>query len=189
MGFVVLGAMLASSAAGQVPAQDTVTGSISYREGRSALGFTFDASSGPSGESPTGTVTIYTFVTGDLGTFAVSCLGVSGNHATILVPFPGTAPPTPAGVVIHVEDNGAIGDKVDSSFVSTLPSSCPPPATVLEDPFTFGDVTVADAKPFPSLKDQCKNGAWKNFGSMFKNQGDCVSFVATKGKHPPANSP
>jgi hypothetical protein len=33
--------------------------------------------------------------------------------------------------------------------------------------------------------DQCKNGGWKAFG-IFKNQGDCVSFVATNGKNPPA---
>jgi hypothetical protein len=40
----------------------------------------------------------------------------------------------------------------------------------------------------PTSKDQCKNGGWKTFG-VFKNQGDCVSFVATKGKNPPASSP
>jgi hypothetical protein len=28
------------------------------------------------------------------------------------------------------------------------------------------------------VKDQCRNGGWKTFG-VFKNQGDCVSFVAT----------
>ena len=33
--------------------------------------------------------------------------------------------------------------------------------------------------------DQCKNGGWKTFG-VFKNQGDCVSFVASKGKNPPS---
>ncbi len=37
----------------------------------------------------------------------------------------------------------------------------------------------------PTSKDQCKNGGWRNFG-VFKNQGDCVSFVATGGKNPPA---
>jgi hypothetical protein len=36
----------------------------------------------------------------------------------------------------------------------------------------------------PISKDQCKNGGWRTYG-VFKNQGDCVSFVATKGKHPP----
>jgi hypothetical protein len=40
----------------------------------------------------------------------------------------------------------------------------------------------------PNNKDECKNSGWKTFG-VFKNQGDCVSFVATKGKNPPANSP
>ena len=39
--------------------------------------------------------------------------------------------------------------------------------------------------PTPTTKDECKNGGWKTFG-VFKNQGDCVSFVTTKGKNPPA---
>jgi hypothetical protein len=45
-----------------------------------------------------------------------------------------------------------------------------------------------DAAPaFPTSKEQCKNGGWRNFPG-FKNQGDCVSFVATRGKNPPAGS-
>lgn len=36
----------------------------------------------------------------------------------------------------------------------------------------------------PTSKDQCKNGGWENYG-VFKNQGDCVSFVATDGKNQP----
>ena len=35
----------------------------------------------------------------------------------------------------------------------------------------------------PTTKDQCKSGGWQAFG-VFRNQGDCVSFVATKGKNP-----
>jgi hypothetical protein len=31
----------------------------------------------------------------------------------------------------------------------------------------------------PTSKDQCKNGGWKAF-PQFKNQGECVSFVASK---------
>lgn len=38
----------------------------------------------------------------------------------------------------------------------------------------------------PTDKNQCKNGGWQNLrndkGMSFKNQGDCVSFVASKGK-------
>ena len=34
-------------------------------------------------------------------------------------------------------------------------------------------------------KDQCKNCGWQSLG-VFKNQGDCVSYVATGGKNLPA---
>ena len=51
-----------------------------------------------------------------------------------------------------------------------------------------GDITIIDAPSLPVSEDQCKNGGWRSYG-VFKNQGDCVSFVATKGKSPPANSP
>ena len=37
----------------------------------------------------------------------------------------------------------------------------------------------------PTSADQCKNGGWKSYG-VFKNQGDCVSFVVTHGKNAPA---
>ena len=35
----------------------------------------------------------------------------------------------------------------------------------------------------PVTKDQCKKGGWQTFGTMFKNQGRCVSFVVTGGKN------
>ena len=35
-----------------------------------------------------------------------------------------------------------------------------------------------------SVQTQCKHGGWKSFGTMFKNQGDFVSFFATGGKNP-----
>jgi hypothetical protein len=41
--------------------------------------------------------------------------------------------------------------------------------------------------PTPTSKDQCKSGGWRNYadanGTPFKNQGDCVSYVATGGKN------
>jgi hypothetical protein len=42
--------------------------------------------------------------------------------------------------------------------------------------------------PAPTSNSQCKKGGWRDF-EVFKNQGDCVSFVATKGKNPPVGSP
>ena len=38
----------------------------------------------------------------------------------------------------------------------------------------------------PASKEECKNGGWQTFG-VFKNQGDCVSFVANGGKQSPAD--
>jgi hypothetical protein len=36
----------------------------------------------------------------------------------------------------------------------------------------------------PTSQDQCKKGGWQTFNNpVFKNQGDCVSYVATHGKH------
>ena len=44
----------------------------------------------------------------------------------------------------------------------------------------------------PTTTDQCRDGGWQSFLNqgvrVFKNQGDCVSYVATKGKNPPAGS-
>lgn len=45
----------------------------------------------------------------------------------------------------------------------------------------------AGAPPPPTTKNQCKHGGWKAF-PQFKNQGDCVSFLATGGKNPPSGS-
>ncbi len=39
-----------------------------------------------------------------------------------------------------------------------------------------------------AVRTQCKHGGWKSFGTTFKNQGDCVSFFATRGKNPPSGS-
>lgn len=45
---------------------------------------------------------------------------------------------------------------------------------------------TAPVFPHPTDKDQCKNDGWKTLfdsnNRAFKNQGDCVSYVATQGK-------
>jgi hypothetical protein len=48
---------------------------------------------------------------------------------------------------------------------------------------------VIDTKVLPRNADMCKKDGWKRFydgSTRFKNQGDCVSFVATGGKNLPA---
>lgn len=52
--------------------------------------------------------------------------------------------------------------------------------------FTY-EVPPPPPPPVATNKDQCKNGGWMTYvddeGNSFKNQGDCVSFVATQGKN------
>jgi hypothetical protein len=54
-------------------------------------------------------------------------------------------------------------------------------------PSSFWDFLIDNVgfTVLPSATGQCKHGGWQSFG-VFKNQGDCVSYVATKGKNPPA---
>jgi hypothetical protein len=51
-----------------------------------------------------------------------------------------------------------------------LPGEPPPPCA------------PAPAPPLPRSKDRCRDGGWRAYG-VFKNQGDCVSFVATGGRN------
>ena len=47
--------------------------------------------------------------------------------------------------------------------------------------------------PVATSANQCKNGGWQfvtdDLENLFKNQGDCVSYVATKGKNKGAGVP
>jgi hypothetical protein len=45
-------------------------------------------------------------------------------------------------------------------------------------------LTVGCPPSLPTSKDQCKNGGWRTFPG-FKNQGDCVSYIATNHRNPP----
>jgi hypothetical protein len=45
---------------------------------------------------------------------------------------------------------------------------------------------LVGCRSMPTTTAQCKNGGWRTFG-VFKNQGDCVSYVAPGGKNPPGN--
>jgi hypothetical protein len=52
---------------------------------------------------------------------------------------------------------------------------------------TGGSTTTANeafsiAQVVPTTTEQCKKGGWQTYG-VFKNQGDCVTYVATKGKN------
>jgi hypothetical protein len=59
------------------------------------------------------------------------------------------------------------------------------PSSASNDSFAIDDLRF-NANVLPLTADDCKKGGWMDFG-VFKNQGDCVSFVATGGKNPPAD--
>jgi hypothetical protein len=53
----------------------------------------------------------------------------------------------------------------------------------------FNSTQITQNPSAPTGIDDCKQGGWKNYPALgFKNQGDCVSYVATRGKNPPAGT-
>jgi len=69
----------------------------------------------------------------------------------------------------------------------TIGSSTPGTAHVSAalDAQSVSTTVTFTTPPVPTSTDQCKKGGWQSYGN-FKNQGDCVSFVATRGKNAPA---
>ena len=71
-------------------------------------------------------------------------------------------------------------------FLATSASTTITFASTTAGPFgpAIDNVVVTESVP---TKDECKNGGWQsmidNAGNSFKNQGDCVSYFATKGKN------
>ncbi len=189
---LVVGAALAipATSGAQTAAQDSAVGSGAAS---SFPQFDFSATSDPLSGSPSGSASFNVF-----GAFqfqgTVSCLGVSGNRAVIGVDIDQqTGGFNFEGFFLTVVDGGPAGsgldtfDAVPTSFSgpNIVPTDCSqPPPPFSSSQVTSGDIVVRDAPPFPTSKEQCKNGGWRDFG-VFKNQGDCVSFVATGGKNPP----
>jgi len=171
---------LASGAAAQTPTQDSVNGAgHALTSDNQGVDFTITASSGPSGENPTGQVA---FTQGRFGTNfegPVTCVAVNGNVATLNV----DTGPSFGIVTVEVTDSPS-GDLIRAFPTSRSAGDCSPLGTSVDFRVDSGDIVVVDAPAQPTSKDQCKDGGWKAFG-VFKNQGQCVSFVAAGGKKPP----
>jgi hypothetical protein len=164
--------LAAPQAVAQAPTQDSVALTGPTTAGSFQIS-TLNATSGPSGENPTGHVSFFV-VFGFTIDGPVTCLAVSGNTATINVNNE-LSPGVFEIVTVQVVDNQP--DTFDALPTLRAPTDCSPlPPTGLGGPLLGGDITVVDAPPLPTSKDQCKDGGWRNFPG-FKNQGDCVSFV------------
>ena len=167
----------------QVPGLDSVSLSGIATAGNFSVS-TLSATSGPSGENPSGQVAFTVF--GSLSLAGpVTCLAVDGNTATL------NFQDQVGGfgiTTVQVTDNQP--DTFDALPVGRAPTDCSPlPPSGLGGPLFppregGGNITVVDAPPLPTSKDQCKNGGWRTYG-IFRNQGDCVSFVAAGGKGVP----
>lgn len=49
-------------------------------------------------------------------------------------------------------------------------------------------VTPPPPSSEPTTVEECKKGGWQNYGGLFKNQGDCVSYVVTGGRNQPSGN-
>jgi hypothetical protein len=171
-----------ASAAGQGSGEDSATGS-----GANLL-FTdiqLDAHSDPTGANPRGRVSISTASTFE---GPVVCLVVTGNRALI-----GFTDPIVGFILALAIDNrppGATGLPPDEFYAapSSAVDGCAPLISGTGGQLLQGDIVVRDAPALPTDKEQCKNGGWRTFG-VFRNQGDCVSFVATRGRNEPSGAP
>ena len=186
----VMGALvLPGSSGAQTPTQDSVTGTGGTA---SYTSFAFNVVSGPSGENPSGSSRL------DLPSFglhtqsrAIVCLSVSGNTATWVTELL----PNSFGFMfgkLTVVDHSTAGSGLDTyaaaGYFTPQDCSSPESGALGTEPLLTGDIVVVDAPPLPTSQDQCKDGGWQVYG-IFTTQGDCVSFVSTGGKNPPAGIP
>jgi hypothetical protein len=144
---------------------------VSLTEGPAAFAFgtiiRLDATSGPSGENPSGELAFAGTSFSDGG--QVTCLAVSGNSATLNFESVFLGVP----VTVHVVDDDP--DTISILVLGRAATDCSPPPEINVSPLTSGDITVVDAQPLPTSRTQCKHGGWRQFD--FKNQGQCIRFV------------
>jgi len=95
-------------------------------------------------------------------------------------PFQGTlARPTgsvlgPVGLITDPAGSFSIGPFTDESAGTWT-------ATIAWSGGTLVQSLFVDCAP-PATAEQCKDRGWRTFG-VFRNQGDCVGFVTTRGKN------
>ena len=190
-----------SSLAGETFMSNNVKGSMltgACPDNSTGGSYNFSVSGTAAGPFP-GTFTesgsITTSLSGHVLTFA-SSFTIKNTAGTITVT--GTKS-LPTGSTNEVECSfaGPGGTEVQGSIGANYRATIPGvgqdsgTATVSIDDDEFGSAVqlLSFSENFGSTgagQQQCKHGGWKSFGTLFKSQGDCVSFLATHGKNPPA---
>jgi hypothetical protein len=188
-----LATLLPASSSAQVAGGDYVRGAVNLDSPINPTTITFDAASDPFGGNATGFVDFRT-ENGFFHRGQVTCLNVSGNRATIgvrIVEQGGGSSTSFVGWTLNYDvlDGPGTQDSVafDNIDETGAPPSCafdPDPSQQQLDPVIGGNLVVFDSPGLPKLKDDCKHNGWRTY-RVFKNQGDCVSFVATGAKNQP----
>ncbi len=187
LGLVLVGLVFAPSAVSAAQLDSvTVTGS-----GGDYSNINISAQSGTSGQNASGNVSFTVYGGLSIGG-PVTCLrvtgadrgaGTVGSPTIAVITFQNTLS-IPGTSTVELVDNGGNGtDILTGNLSNRAPTDCSP-YTGLTATLTNGRAVVFDAPVLPTSKDQCKKGGWRNY-PQFKNQGDCVSFVATHGKNQP----
>lgn len=115
-----------------------------------------------------------TGATYDSATFVSGCGGaaVTRDSATQLSVDPTVSPVDDCAIVLEEVLNASSSGEVCQTIDNVAND---PPWT-----------ECADILPGPEDPEtDCKKGAWEDWG-VFKNQGDCVSYIATNGRNAPA---
>jgi hypothetical protein len=167
---------MSAGAAAQAPAGDQTTGSGGTEFFSQ---FSFFVSSGPSGENPTGSSSLFVSGFGPFALTGIDCLSVSGRTATFAGPLAPNGNGYTHGKTTVVDGGpGGAGDTyISAGFFSPVDCSPYPGG----QPLTTGDIVVHDAQPAPTTKEQCKGEpGYRAFG--FKNQGQCIAAVQRPAK-------
>jgi hypothetical protein len=153
-----------------VPDSNSVTG-ISLSDFQAS--FTIDAANG----QVTGTKSFADLVPGAGPSCNPTNPYAAGSGAS-LTDYQARIRPTTGGS--FTTEGQATGSNI---FVSNEPGGPVSFSDFVED-FLTGSEPVSEG---PTTKDQCTKGGFKDFPG-FKNQGDCVAFLATGGKNEPGKN-
>jgi hypothetical protein len=113
-----------------------------------------------------------------------------GQTASCFQEGSGTRVSTPDNFIASYTATTTGTDQVTGTSSVTIDGLLGSPPNFFEERFgtSCQGLCQKPGMPPPTSKSQCRHGGWKVFGTMFKNQGDCVSFVATGGNNPPSGS-
>ena len=112
----------------------------------------------------------------------VGRLNPSGSSLDYSTYFGGAGPNDAAsGLALHSGSVYVVGYTDSADFPTTAAAFDPS----FNGGFDSWVARFAAGAPLPTSRDECKNDGWKTFG-VFRNQGECVNFVSTKGKNPPS---